>query len=399
MNVNRRWWGASVVRVRILTAGLLLLAAGCLLLASPHARQVAAPSSVPPSMALTQPASLTSDPGNSGEQSRARAIFASLPLMFEPNQGQANLDPADSRAKFTARGSGYSLYLGSDGAILRLSSRDSSNSQYVEAVAMKLAGANPHANLTAFDRLPGQSNYFLSNDPTKWHTGIPQFARVRYEQIYPGIDLVFYGSQGRLEYDFQVAPGSDPSQAELEFAGAKKIELQDGALILTGEKGSLRLDPPRVYQHIAGRDQPVSGSFVLRGANRAGFAIGDYDHSRQLVIDPVLTYSTYFGGTLDERNTYVAVDNIGEIYIAGSTQSNNLPASGSVYQPALKGTQNVYIAKLNPTLGTGGLIYVTYLGGENVDYPVGLAVDGAGNPFVAGTTTSTKFPTSATAYQ
>lgn len=397
--MNHRGWGTSVVRGRILVAGALLLAAGCLLLASPHSRQLAANTSAPGSPALTQATPLAGEAVASDAQSRARAIFASLPLTFEPNQGQANLDPADPRAKFTARGSGYSLYLGSDGAILRLSSRDSSNSSYVEAVAMKLAGANPNANLTAFDRLPGQSNYFLGNDPTKWRTGIPQFSRVRYEQIYPGIDLVFYGSQGHLEYDFQVAPGSDPSQAELEFSGAKRVELREGALILTGQRGSVRLDPPRVYQKIAGREQPVSGGFVLRGTNRAGFAIGNYDHSRELVIDPILSYSTYFGGISDEGNTHVAVDSVGNIYIAGSTQSNNLPTLNNIYQPTLNGTQNVYIAKLNATLGAAGLIYVTYLGGEKVDYPAGLAVDGAGDPFVVGTTTSTKFPTSATAYQ
>ena len=178
----------------------------------------------------------------------------------------------------------------------------------VDSLQMKLAGANPNATLAGADLLPGKSNYFLGNDPSKWRTGVPQFAKVRYENIYPGINLVFYGNQGRLEYDFQVAPGSDPAQAELEFNGAKKLELKDGALVIRNEGGSVQLQAPRVYQEIAGRQEPVEGSFILRGANRAGFAIGAYDHSRELVIDPVLSFSSYFGGSGDERATSVAVD-------------------------------------------------------------------------------------------
>jgi hypothetical protein len=170
-------------------------------------------------------------------------------MIFEPNQGQANLDPADPRAKFITRGSGYSLFLGSEGAILSMVSRShpnevrsnrdhanahaskaSASSTRIDSVEMKLAGANPNPTVTGTDLLPGKSSYFLGNDPAKWRHGVPQFARVRYENIYPGINLVFYGNQGRLEYDFQVAPGADPAQAELEFNGAKKLQLKDGAL-------------------------------------------------------------------------------------------------------------------------------------------------------------------------
>ena len=343
--------------------------------------------------------------------------------MFEPNQGQAHLDPSDPREQFVARGSGYSLLLGSEGAILTLRSsalrssalRSSALSSTaatqnkskvpsdpavtrVESLRMKLAGSNPNARLTASDLLPSKSNYILGNDPAKWRNNVPQFARVHYENIYPGIDLAFYGNQGSLEYDFQVAPGSDPAQAELEFEGAKGLKLQDGALVIEAEGGAVRLDAPRVYQPVDGRQQPVEGSFVLRADNRVGFTIGAYDHSRELVIDPVLTYSTYFGGTGDEHYTQVAIDTVGNIYLAGSTTSTDLPSAG-VFQTTLKGTQNVYIAKINPTLGAGGLVYVTYLGGSGVDYPVGIAVDGGAQPYVAGTTTSTDFPTTGSAYQ
>jgi uncharacterized repeat protein (TIGR01451 family) len=363
-------------------------------------------SSIPTSF----PSPAPSTPGTSSApavQSHARSLFAGLPLMFEPNQGQANLDSSDPRVKFIARGSGYSLMLGSEGAILNLrspnppspnASKHAPATAQIESLRMKLAHSNPNASLTASDLLPSKSNYILGNDPAKWQHDVPQFARVRYENVYPGINLAFYGNQGRLEYDFQVAPGSDPAQAELEFDGAKHMELQDGNLVIEAEGGAVRLDAPRIYQQVDGRQQPVAGSFALRADNHVGFAIGPYDHTRELIIDPVLSYSTYFGGAGDEHSSQVAVDSVGNIYLAGSTTSTNLPAVG-VFQTTLKGTQNVYIAKINPLTGANGLVYVTYLGGNGVDTPAGIAVDGAGNPYVAGTTSSTNFPTTDTGYQ
>jgi uncharacterized repeat protein (TIGR01451 family) len=405
-----------VGRVRILAAGLVLLGVGCAVLGwDSRSRQIAANAAVQLSAiqasAIEESAILpgfATAPGlssavNSDAQFRARSLFAGLPLIFEPNLGQGNLDPADSRAHFVTRGSGYSLFLGSEGAILSLASRqrrqgsgkDETSGTRVESLRMKLAGANPNPNLTGADRLPGKSNYFLGNDPAQWRQGVPQFARVRYENVYPGINLLFYGNQGRLEYDFQVAPGADPGQAELEFNGAKQLELKDGALVIKGEDSTVRLGVPRVYQEIGGKQQAVAGSFVLRGANRAGFAIGSYDHSRELVIDPILTFSSYFGGSGDEHSTSIAVDGSFNIYLAGSTTSPNLPAAAGILQTTLSGAQNVYVAKITPPLGSfpAVLDYVTYLGGDGTDSPVGISVDGRGDPFVAGTTSSSNFPT------
>lgn len=272
----------------------------------------------------------------------------------------------------------------------------------VNSIEMKLAGANPAARIGAGEPLPGRGNYFLGHDPAKWRSGVPQFSRVRYENIYPGINLVFYGNQGRLEYDFQVAPGADPSQAEVEFQGAKNVELSDGALVIQTADGSVRLDAPSVYQEVAGQKQEVEGRFVLRGHNRAGFAIGAYDRSRELIIDPILSFSTYFGGSGDEHATSVTVDGSFNIYLTGSTTSPDLPAAG-FFQTSLSGAgPNVYVAKITPPLGSiaAALDYVTYLGGTGSDTPVGIKVDGRGDPFVAGTTTSTNFPTTSTnAYQ
>lgn len=400
MNVDRRGWGTSAVRGRILAAAVVLMGAACVLLGggSPSGQTVAP---VP-----TLAASLSAVPGIGVRQAnasvRTQSLLSGLPLRFEPNQGQGNLDSADSRAKFVARGAGFGLFLGSEGATLTLLSRDHSTPNFdarIDAVQMRLSGANQAARLTALDRLPGKSNYLLGNDPRNWRTGVPQYAGVRYESVYPGINLVFYGNQGQLEYDFQVAPGADPGQAELEFRGAEEVQLKDGALVIRTGQGSVELQAPRVYQQIAGEMRPVAGKFVLRGTNRAGFAVGSYDRSRELIIDPILTFSTYFGGSGDEGATSVAVDGTGDIYLAGSTTSSDLPTTLGT---TLKGTgPNVYIAKIIPPLGSSvaTLEYVTYLGGSGQDIPAGIKVDGAGQPYVAGTTSSSDFPTTTQAYQ
>lgn len=359
----------------------------------------------------------SSTPAGRHAQLDPRALMSGLPLMFEPNQGQANLNASDPRVKFIARGSGYVLALGSEGAIVTVRSSNVSRpgasrtpkSEQFETVRMKLVGANSLAGIDAIDPFSSKSNYLLGNDPAKWRRDVPQFARVRYENIYPGINLVFYGNQGRLEHDFLVAPGADPSQAELEFEGGQKLDLDNGALLIRLGNGELRLEAPRVYQKIYGREQTVSAHYVIRGTNRAGFSIGAYDHSRELVIDPVLNFSSFFGGSGDELATSVAVDGAGFIYLTGSTDSTILPPAGTgILQTSLKSTPpatNLFIAKLNPNVTTNAndpLVYVTYLGGTGNDTPApfgGIAVDGAGDAYVAGTTTSTDFPTTSTAYQ
>lgn len=418
MRVERRWGAASIVWIRVLVAGVILLVAGCLILgSSSRARQTAAISASP---------SLSSQSGlpipDAGQFSgtnaapdtatRARSLLAGLPLYFEPNQGQENLDPTDPRAKFISRGADYSLFLGSDGAILSLASHEHPKRAHgmpelpsapsLEFLQMRLAGATPGSTVSAMDELAGKSNYFIGNNPAKWRSGVPHFAHVCYENIYPGINLVFYGREGKLEYDFQVGPGADPAQAELEFDGAKKFELKDGSLIIRAERGSVALEAPRVYQEVAGKQQPVEASFVLRGHNRAGFAIGAYDHSRELVIDPILNFSTYFGGSGDELSSFVAVDGNFNIYLTGSTTSTNLPVTGGSFQQTLKGARNVYVAKITPPLGSiaATLDDVTYLGGTGTDSPADIQVDAGGFPYLAGTTSSGDFPTTATnAYQ
>ncbi|HEY6339679.1 MAG TPA: SBBP repeat-containing protein, partial [Candidatus Sulfotelmatobacter sp.] len=426
MNVNRSGSGTSLatssakgsgaIKVGVACGAILLLAGGCLLLgsaslshkfaasslaqvpASPLQNAILSASSSAPDVA-TQ---LSQDSTQQNSQ-RAMDVLRHLPLLFEPNVGQMNLSQSDSGVKFIARGSGYSLLLDSAGATLALRGKSRAGAAAGnQSVRMKLAGASHSPRITGTDLLPGKSNYFLGNDPAKWRSDVPQFARVSYEDIYPGINLVFYGNQGQLEYDFKVAPGADPSQAQLEFDGSQNIELSSGSLILKSADGSLRFDAPNVYQEIDGHRQPVQGRFALRTANRVGFEVGAYDHSRELIIDPILTYATFFGGTGNDQFPSIAVDILGNVYLTGSTTSLGLPTTTGAFQTNLNATpsaQNIFVLKLNPLAGTSGIEYLTYLGGSGTDGSAGISVNG-NNIYVAGTTSSPDFPTTTnTAYQ
>ena len=214
---------------------------------------------------------------------------------------------------------------------------------------MKLVGANAAAATAGTDPLPGKSNYIIGSDPQQWHTGIPQFAGVCYRSVYPGIDLVFYGNQGRLEYDFRVAPGGDPSQAELQFDGANKLELSGGDLILTSkDEGGFRLQAPHIYQREGDRQEPVAGRFVLRAANRVAFEIGPYDRGRELIIDPVLDFSSYFGGSGSETSPSVAVNGNGNIYIVGTTTSPQASFTDASPRPRRRFRRRCKLPRLAP---------------------------------------------------
>ena len=349
----------------------------------------------------------------------ARAI--SLPLFFEPNQGQTA-----PQVKFVARGAGYGLFLTADEAVLKL--QHSALSTQLSAprpqpvsssvIHMKLEGANSAASVSGAEPLPGKSNYFIGNDPAKWRQNIPQFARVEYQSVYPGVDLVYYGDQGQLEYDFRVAPAADPNRIALSFTGAS-TRIESGDLILATDEGDVRFHAPRIYQQDGNTQKAIAGSFRQLADNKIGFTIGDYDHSRELVIDPVLNYSTYFGnpGSNGGHESFVnlAVDSSGYIYLAGATDSNDFydrslyPSKDNPpFQPNLNGApQNVFIAVINPNppagSGTSQLVYATYLGGSGTDFPAGIAVSTNVDPlmtgvdiYVAGTTSSTNFPVSST---
>ena len=410
------------------------------------------------------------------------AAYGKLPLGFEVNRGQA-----DPEVQFLARGPGYTLQLTPTAMLLSVNGPqrppggrlDVSRDSPPATLRMQLIGASSAPRIVGADPLPGRSHYFIGNDPKKWQTDIPQYAQVRYQDTYPGIDLVFYGNQeGRLEHDFVVRPGADPRAIQLAFEGVGRIEIDgQGDLVLPlataapqsaegGARRTLRLERPRLYQETSGRRREIPGRYVLRGpsaARRVGFEVGRYDRTRPLVIDPVLRYSTYLGGlpgvnamAVDAAgNAYVtgmsqggcatngyeppcyvpafvnklspdgttllysayiggsiggtegggiAVDPLGNVYVTGTTESPNFPVTTGAVDPICdclwldfenwiySTIPDAFVAKLDPTGST--LVYATYLGGNGGgEHGRAIAIDGAGNAFVTGDTGSTDFPT------
>ena len=353
---------------------------------------------------------------------RALAGRAKLPLAFEPNQGQAS-----APVSYLARGAGYGLYLTPQQAILSLggaSAHSGTQGTPRADVRMSLEGVSSDVKIEAADPLPGKTNYFRGNDPSRWVRNVPTFARVQYAAVYPGIDLVYYGKQGQLEYDFDVRAGANPNQIRLGLSGVDSVVVSaDGGLQLSTQGREIRWNKPVIYQEVNGRRRPVEGRFQLLAENRVGFALGVYDRSRDLVIDPILAYASYFGGSGAEMNPQVAVDLSASIYIAGTTTSTGTtfptePCGGTLPPqpvcPKLNGTDtgtssDVFVSKLDQFGST--VLYTTYLNGEDLvpsvglglatgdDSSAGLAVDSQGNVYITGTTTSTDFPTTSNAFQ
>src|SRR5215469_5010532 len=388
VRLNRLGLGKSMFWSRCVPAGALLLALAVLgLWAGSRA------SRLPAGNTQLSAGTLLPNPEQATRPQILKA-YGQLPLMFEPNVGQT-----DGRVKFLARGTGYGLFLTKDEAVLSLVSQKSASdkTQLTSVVRMRLVGANADPDTAGVDALPGKSNYFIGNDPRKWRRGVPQYARVRYANVYPGVDLLYYGDQGQLEYDFELAPGADPRKVQLRFDGAETLALQGGNLVLTAGGGSVRLEAPRVYQKYGNAQKDVDARFVLLSQNTVGFELGAYDHSRELVIDPILSYATYLGGSGMETFPTIAVDSAFNFYVAGATTSADFPVTTTpaAYQSALKGPTNVFVAKFNSN-GAGPLAFATYLGGSGTDTAQGIAVDAGFNVYLAGTTTSSDFPTNGT---
>jgi hypothetical protein len=334
-------------------------------------------------------------------QDRILETYGKLPISFEENQGQT-----DAQVKFVSRGSGYTLFLTGDEAVLSLhestkngeASPVSRQPQPMPAptanpvLRMKLYHANPSAKVTGADELPGKTNYFIGNDAKKWHTNVPTYAKVKYQNIYSGIDLVYYGNQRQLEYDFVVAPGADPRRIQFDLRGAKKISRsEDGDLVAQiDDDGEVRWHKPVVYQEKNGARQEVAAHYVVKDTNRVEFAIANYDSRRPLFIDP-LVYSTYLGGSRNDGGQGIAVDNSGNAYVTGFTNSTDFPTMNPLQPTFGGGNYDTFVTKVNPT--GSALIYSTYLGGSGEDYGVGIVVDSLGNAYVTGPTSSTNFPT------
>lgn len=327
------------------------------------------------------------------QKSQLAEGYGRLPLSFEVNQGQT-----DSRVKFLSRTTGQTFFLTCSEAVLVLSkpldqkpdvsdfTKPSTQRQARSAVLrMRLLGANPLADVAGLEPLPGTSNYFIGNDPARWRTNVPHYGKVSYSQIYPGIDLVYYGNQRQLEYDFVVAPGVDPTQIHLAIRGASKISIDaDGNAVVRRKDRDVRLLRPHLYQEVRGEKIEIAGGYVVKG-NELRFAIAPYDHSRTLVIDPTLVYSTYLGGSGGDSPTGIAVDTSGNAYVSGQTNSLNFPGA-----PGNGKFQN-FVVKVNAT-GTA-VLYSTYVSGSGTELATGIAVDSTGSAYVTGYTNSTDFPT------
>lgn len=367
------------------------------------------PSSAP-RVATDEP---TTKPSSEAGHPRLALEYGTLPLSFEANQGQT-----DPLVQFVSHGTGYTLFLTKDEAVIQMQQQDSTTvalqkmtpkkrkmfesrkfyrgsprsrkSRKTQTVRVTVDGANPNPSVDSLEELPGKTNYFIGNDPKKWRTGIPTFERVKYSEIYPGIDLVYYGKQRQLEFDFVVAAGADPGKIGL------KIQT-DGRLVLTKD-GNLRINTvgnwfemrhPEIYQVENGKRRLVAGKFVVRNDHSIGFQIGNYDHQQQLIIDPALAYSTYLGGNGTDDGFGIAVDATGNAYIVGQTTSTNFPALNG-YTSSANANGTAFVSKLNPT-GTA-LLYSTYLGGTGGESGNGIALDPTGNVYVTGYTMSSDFP-------
>jgi hypothetical protein len=341
------------------------------------------------------------------QRSRIADSYGRLPLSFEVNRGQT-----DKQVKFLARGSGYGVFLTRQEAVLALHASPAgdsatlsdrlhrSSSRKTDVLKMQLVGANPSVEPQGADPLSGTVNYFRGNDPSHWQSGVPTFAKVEFGGVYPGVDLVYYGNQGQLEYDFAVAPNADPKTIRLHFAGARKLELAPtGDLTVRAKNGRIVFHKPSAYQEENGRRRPIESRFTLLADNSVGFAMGYYDHDRPLVIDPVLVYSTYLGGTRQDEADAIALDGSGFAFIAGITESPDFPAISGVFQTTHAPGHNdiPFVTKLNQT-GTA-LVYSTYLGGSGTDTTYALAVDALGNAYVAGLAESLDFPVTPGAFQ
>jgi phospholipase C len=376
--------------VRVAGFLFLLIAGGMLMGQTPAG--INPPAAIVAPQVISEPAAKT--------QTKILEEYGKLPLSFESNQGQT-----DPQVKFLSRSSGYTLFLTTDEAVFSLrGNRANGNTSpavpHLKAAAsptattvlrMKILKANSGVKVTGSEELPGKSHYFVGNDPRKWYSNVPNYSKVKFEGIYPGIDLVYYGNQRRLDYDFIVAPGADPHTIVLDVRGARKLRLDgDGDLVLVTDDSELRWRRPVAYQEKDGTRQQIAVHYVI-AKNRIGFAVAGYDLRRTLFIDP-LVYSTYLGGSGEEIGHGITLDTSGNAYVAGETASINFPTMNPTQSAFAGGVSDAFVTKFNPA--GSALVYSTYLGGSNEDIAQKIAVDGSGDAFVTGVTSSTNFPTS-----
>jgi len=305
---------------------------------------------------------------------QAQAALAQLPLRFEANRGQA---PAEVR--YTGRAGGYSLLLTSRGPSFAVGS---------EHVTLSLQHSNPNPAIEALDPLPTRTNYFIGNR-RNWRSDVPTYQRVRYSQVYPGVDVVYYGRQNQLEYDLVLAPGADPRAIRMKFDGARGLKISSSGDVIVQTHGSQLIQRlPSIYQD----GRPIRGRYTLVGRNTVGVRVDKYNRARPLVIDPAINYTTYLGGTSIDQINAVKLGPNGQLFVAGSTATEDLVCFGYCYNPLSAGLTDVIIAIFDTTQTPVALTYFSYFGGSNNDVANAIDVDANGVLYVTGTTTSTDFP-------
>jgi len=332
--------------------------------------------------------------------------YGHLPISFEINAGQS-----DPQVKYLAHGGGYSLFLTATGAVFTLRQADSqsmisgdlsktatkTDPKPAIPLTMTLVGANPDPTILGEQLQVGISNYFIGNDPTQWHTGIQNYGAVYYHAVYPGIDMCYHGDQQELHYDFLLDPNRDPAQIRLHFSDDATLELDaTGDLLIHKDGVTLRQNAPVSYQIDGNTRHAVNSHFILAAGNEVAFEVSDYDSTLPLVIDPGLVYSTYLGGSSDDRGYSIAVDSSDSVYATGQT-NGVFPTTSGAYQTIYSGGADVFVTKL--AADGKSLIYSTYLGGSNDDGGFGIVVDNTGSVYVTGDTDSINFPTTVGAYQ
>jgi hypothetical protein len=325
---------------------------------------------------------------------QALAAYAELPLAFVANAGQT-----DARVRYSTQGAGFAVFLTRREAMLALERPATKGKRKEAALGLRFLGANRRVAIRAERPEQGRVNYLLGNDPTKWHTRLRTYERVVYRNLWLGVDMVFHGENGRLKYEFLVRPGARVGEIRLAYRGAKRLSLDSsGNLLVRTPAGVVADKRPLSYQLVNGKRVAVASRFALWKRGAYGFAVGAYDRRYPLVIDPGLRYSTYLGGSRDEGACGIAVDEAGSAYASGGTISTNFPTTAGAFDRRRggRGFGDAFVVKLNAA--GSALVYSTYLGGSGADGACGIAVDGVGSAYVAGSTHSTNFPTSSDAF-
>jgi hypothetical protein len=375
------------LRVCLALCALLALALAGL---SVRAGSPSVSSEVPaPSLRATAPptpSGTSKVPEKAKQKQRATDAYSKLPLAFVPNRGQT-----DESVRYYAQGAGHAFYFTPDKAVLTFTKKG-------KGVALDLTplGASPSARLEASERGPGKVNYLVGSER---HPNLPTYREVAYRNLWPGVDLVFRGRGGTLEYELHVQPGADPGKIGLAYGGADGLSIgRGGNLLIQTPLGTLRDSRPRSYQRIGGRRVAVDSRYALKkGGSAYGFALGaSYDPRRALVIDPGLNYSTFLGGAGSDEGFGIAIDGAGSAYVTGDSVSSDFPTTAGAFEPAYSGGQDAFVTKLSPD--GSSLVYSTFLGGTSSDVGKGIAVDASGNAYVGGVTFSSDFPTTAAAF-